>query len=143
MESQAARITRYVILAVFLCLLWGGAAVGIGFAGWLAMSGPPSPMVLSLPLAAIASSMAGWYAWNGLHRLRKGYLTSFLIYVALACPMIHGGVGLWLANRGTPHIGLLPGTTVALGLVFALAFLAVALAWRERRRRLRLASAAG
>jgi len=122
MESKAARIVRYTVLAVFLCLFWGGALLmGVWMAAALWHGGPNPAFVSTFPAFSLAFGFAGWHAWKGFRRGRWFDLLSVAVFLALLS---------WY---------LLMSAAILAGL-WALAIAGIVLARQERRRRL---SAAG
>jgi len=142
MESKAARIVRYTVLAVFLCLLWGGALLA---GGWLLVAlwhgGPNPPYVSTFPVVVLAFGYAGHNAWKGFHGGGAVDLGLFMLFLGLLSGYLLVGAAIQAESRPIDlRLLLLPPPGVAapiLCTLWALAITGAVLARRERRRRIR------
>lgn len=146
MESKAARIVRYTILAVFLCLLWGGALLA---GGWLLAAlwhgGPNPPYVSTFPVVALVLGYAGYSAWRGFQGGGAFDLLSVMLFLVLLSGYQLVGAAMQAISPPTDlrlHVLLPPGLAIPLlCALWGLAITGAVLARRERRRRMRLVSA--
>jgi ABC-type Mn2+/Zn2+ transport system permease subunit len=136
MEGKAARIVRYAVLAVFLCLGLGVAAASLLLA-WGDQGTQLRDMLGLAMLAAGAAVLGAWCAWAGLHQCRPAGVFLGLVLLTL----------FTVAVRGVSAMAYLTGeergisrADVWLLALWALAILGAVLALRERRRRLDRAS---
>jgi hypothetical protein len=147
MESKAARITRYVVLAVFLCLTLGAAGLALYLAALDFRTSPWSAGRTAPLLAALKCLLCAGIAWRVFHacsgwEVGAGALLLGLFSVfSLGIASLGAGLsdGELAASAWTPARSMM----LFLALIWALAITGTVLATRERRRLLSLASAAG